>query len=110
MRKFPHSDTDVRYCKSQNARLLEQNKKLMEQLEQMMSKQLPEQMSKQLPVQRSVSSSRRRNPASTTEEEEDDDEDEDFAQKLSYAEGERKKTLRLRYLSHLQIEKLNPSI
>ena len=94
MRKFPHSDTDVRYCKSQNARLLEQNRKLMEQLEQMMSKQLPEQVSKQLPVKRSVCSLRGRNPASTTEgEEEDDDEDQDFAQKLSYAEGERKKTL-----------------
>ena len=71
LRKFPHSDTDVSFCKSQNARLLQQNKKLMSQLEV---------MSRKLSASRSITSSEGGVKESTTE---DDDDDEDFAQRLS---------------------------
>ena len=70
-RKLPHSDTDVSFCKSQNARLLQQNKKLMSQLEV---------MSRKLSASRSITSSEGGMKESTTE---DDGDDEDFAQRLS---------------------------
>ena len=71
MRKFPHSDTDVRFCKSQNARLLEQNKKLMSQLEE---------MSRKLSMNsRSTTSFGAVEGLSLTEDEVEDD----FGQKLS---------------------------
>ena len=83
-RKISRGDSNVRASKNQNTILLEQNKKLMEQLEQ---------MSKMLPNNRSITSSSDgaiKDTSSDEEEVEGEGEGERFLEKSQTTSGRRK--------------------
>ena len=81
-RKISRGDSNVRASKNQNTILLEQNKKLMEQLEQ---------MSKMLPNNRSITSSSDGAIKDTSSDEEEvEGEVERFSEKSQTTSGRRK--------------------
>ena len=77
-RKISRGDSNVRASKNQNTILLEQNKKLMEQLEQ---------MSKMLPNNRSITSS---SDGAIKDTSSDEEEVERFSEKSQTTSGRRK--------------------